>query len=274
MSSPLTPRTLADYLNNKSDFDTCIFSDIIDSPRSSGSSGSSKKSKSSRLSLSGSPRSPRSPRSPISFKLPSFLKNEGSNENSPRSPRSPKTPNSPKKICGSVVKFIRQLSGDKLNEKMYKFDIQRDVKPFFAKNILEMSSDSEDKIYPEGHRVDICIAGEIIGFAIRKIDIKYTKDPYSKTKLGFWEGYVHVPDFKTPEENRAFFDYMFFQAQDIPDIKTNSSTLSAIGWDHDITLTNDGEVVHYVNLAETITEIWSVWKCVRDYHMRNYKSDE
>ncbi|AVL95100.1 hypothetical protein ma713 [Moumouvirus australiensis] len=283
MSSPSTPRTLADYLDNKSDFGTCIFSDLQQSPRSgstgsssssslsgsagsSKSSGSAKKSRSSKLSFSGSPRSPRSPRPPISFKLPSFLKNDHSNETSPRSPRSPK---SPKKICGSVVKFIRQLSGDKLNEKIYRFDIQRDVKPFFSKNIFEMTSDLEDKIYPEGHRIDICIVGETIGFAVRKIDIKYTSDPYSKSKLGYWEGYVNVPNFETEEENRAFFDYMFFQTQDVPDMKTNDTTLS---WDHDINFTDDGEVIHYVNLAETIIEVWSVWKCVRDYQMKNHKS--
>ncbi|AZL89902.1 hypothetical protein QKC54_gp0786 [Megavirus baoshan] len=214
----------------------------------------------------------------IGLKISNFLKLSDNNTEpkTPKSPRSPKTsklPKSPKKICGSVVKFIRQLSGDKLEIPLQSFEVQEDIKPFFSHKMINMDCITESKIYSEESRVDILFENKLIGFATRKNTVKYTYDPYTKTSYGYWEGYTIIPSFNTPDENVYFFDYMFSvtgnNAMDpnVPDITSNISKISAVGWDHNSEITFFGDIVSYVNLAQTIMEIWSVWKCVRDYQM-------
>ncbi|AVG46525.1 hypothetical protein [Acanthamoeba polyphaga mimivirus] len=241
-------------------------------------------STSSTTSSKSSSRSSSKSGSGIGFKIPNFFKLSDNNvepktSRSPKTPRSPKSPKnsklpkSPKKICGSVVKFIRQLSGEKLEAPLQFFEVQEDIKPYFSFKMINMDCITESKIYAEESRVDILFENKLIGFATRKNTVKYTYDPYTKTSYGYWEGYTNIPSFNTPDENVSFFDYMFSvtgnNAMDpnVPDITSNISGINAIGWDHNSEITFFGDVIGYINLAQTIMEIWSVWKCVRDYQM-------
>ncbi|ANB50892.1 hypothetical protein [Powai lake megavirus] len=213
----------------------------------------------------------------IRFKIPNFFKLSDNMESKTpkplRSPKNSKLPKSPKKICGSVVKFIRQLSRDKLETPLQFFEVQENTRPYFPPKMINMDCFTESKIYTEEYRVDIIFENKIIGFAVRKNTVKYTYDPYTKTSYGYWEGYTNIPSFNTPDENVSFLDYMFSVTgnnainSDVPDITSNRSGINAIGWDHNLEITFFGDVMDYINLAQTIMEIWSVWKYVRDYQM-------